>query len=63
MQYCVDFNKRVVEVLNFSRDRNEKFLQHPKCYSKTKYRKIDEKELSFGEILEETINRVKGKEK
>ena len=54
MQYCVDFNKKVVEVLSFSRDMNNRFKN-----METKYQRTPKQGLSFGEILDEVIKESK----
>lgn len=44
--------------MSFSNDKYEKFCRCPKCYSETKHRKFDNKELDFGEELDKaTKNR------
>ena len=59
MQFCSDCNTKMVGVMSFSRDKNEKFCRCLKCYSETKHKKLDEKELSFGEVLDKEICRKK----
>lgn len=59
MQFCRDCNTKMVGVMSFSRDKNEKFCRCPKCYSETKHKKLDEKELSFGEVLDKVIHKRK----
>ena len=59
MQFCRDCNTKMVGVMSFSRDKNEKFCRCPKCYSETKHKKLDEKELSFGEVLDNVIHKRK----
>ena len=45
--------------MSFSRDKHEKFCRCPKCYSETKHKKLDDKELSFGEVLDKVIHKRK----
>lgn len=59
MRFCRDCSTRMVGVMSFSMDKNEKFCRCPNCYSETKHRKLDEKELSFGEVLEREIHKRK----
>jgi hypothetical protein len=49
----------MVGVMSFSKDKYEKFNRCPKCYSETKHKKLDEKELSFGEVLEREVHKRK----
>ena len=51
MQFCKDCNVKMIEVMSFSKDKNEKFARCPKCYSETKHRKLDDKELYYGEVI------------
>lgn len=57
MQYCRDCNTKMVGVMSFSKDKHEKFCRCQRCYSETKHRKIDDKELNFGEIFDKEIHR------
>lgn len=59
MQFCRDCKTKLVSVLSFSKDKNEKFNCCPKCYSETRHRKLDEKELNFGEVLDKEIHKRK----
>ena len=59
MNYCKDCNTKMVGVMSFSKDKNEKFYQCRKCFSETKHRKIDDKELNFGEELDKAIRNRK----
>lgn len=59
MQLCRDCGIKMTGVMSFSKDKREKFDRCPKCHSETKHRKIDEKELSFGEVLHKAINNRK----
>ena len=45
--------------MSFSKDKHEKFCRCPKCYSETKHKKLNEKELDFGEVLDKVINKRK----
>lgn len=55
MQFCRDCSTKMVGVISFSKDKHEKFCRCPKCYSETKHRKIDSKELYYGEVLHREI--------
>ena len=59
MQFCRDCSTKMVGVLSFSKDKNEKFNYCPRCYSETKHRKLDNKELDFGEVLDKAIRNRK----
>lgn len=59
MRFCKDCNSRMVGVMSFSKDKHEKFDRCPKCYSETKHRKLDDKELDFGEVLNKEIHKRK----
>lgn len=59
MKICRDCKTKMAEVLSFSKDKNEKFERCPKCYSETRHRKLDEKELNFGEVLDREIHKRK----
>lgn len=59
MQFCRFCNTNMVSVMSFSKDKHEKFCRCPKCYSETKHKKLDEKELSFGEVLDKVIHKRK----
>lgn len=59
MNYCKDCNTKMVSVMSFSKDKNEKFDRCPNCYSETKHKKLDNKELSFGEVLDRELHKRK----
>lgn len=59
MQYCKVCSEKMVGVLSFSKDKHEKFCRCHKCYSETKHRKLDDKELDFGEVLNKEIHKRK----
>lgn len=59
MQYCKVCDNKMVGVMSFSKDKHEKFCRCTKCYSETKHRKIDDKELNFGEALDKEIHKRK----
>ena len=59
MQFCRFCNTNMVSVMSFSKDKHEKFCRCPKCYSETKHKKLNEKELDFGEVLDKVINKRK----
>ena len=59
MRFCRDCNTKMVGVMSFSRDKHERFCRCLKCYSETKHRKIDDRELNFGEVLDKEIHKRK----
>lgn len=59
MQFCRDCSTKMVGVLSFSKDKNEKFNRCPKCYLETKHHKIKDKDLSFSELLDNEIKKIK----
>ena len=59
MQFCRDCSTKMVDVLSFSKDKNEKFNRCPKCYSETRHNKIKDNDLNFGELLDTEIRKRK----
>lgn len=59
MQFCKDCSTKMVGVLSFSKDKNEKFNRCPKCYSETRHNKIKDNDLNFGELLDNEIKKIK----
>lgn len=59
MSYCRDCNTKMVGVMSFSKDKHEKFCRCHKCHSETKHKKLNEKELDFGEVLDKVIHKRK----
>ena len=59
MQYCMNCGNIMVGVMSFSKDKHEKFCRCPKCCSETRHIKINDNELSFGEILHREIKKGK----
>ena len=57
MQFCRDCSTKMIGLLSFRKDKNEKFCRCPNCYSETKHKKLDDKELSFGEVLDREIHK------
>ena len=57
MQYCMNCGNIMMEVMSFSKDKHEKFCRCPKCCSETRHIKINDNELSFGEVLHRELNR------
>lgn len=49
----------MMSVMSFSKDKHEKFTRCPKCYGETKHVKINDDELSFGEVLHREIKKGK----
>ena len=44
-------------IMSFSKDKHERFCRCPKCCSETRHIKINDNELSFGEVLHRELNR------
>lgn len=59
MQYCMNCGNIMMGVMSFSKDKHEKFCRCPKCCSETRHIKINDNELSFGEILHREIKKGK----
>lgn len=59
MQFCRDCSTKMVGVLSFSKDKNERFNRCPKCYSETRHNKIKNNDLNFGEVLDTEIRKRK----
>ena len=59
MQYCMNCGNIMIGVMSFSKDKHEKFCRCPKCCSETRHIKINDNELSFGEILHREIKKGK----
>ena len=59
MQYCMNCGNIMMGVMSFSKDKHERFCRCPKCCSETRHIKINDNELSFGEILHREIKKGK----
>lgn len=59
MKYCMNCGNIMIGVMSFSKDKHEKFCRCPKCCSETRHIKINDNELSFGEILHREIKKGK----
>ena len=59
MQYCMNCGNIMMGVMSFSKDKHEKFCRCPKCCSETRHIKINDNELSFGEVLHREIKKGK----
>ena len=59
MQYCMNCGNIMTGIMSFSKDKHEKFCCCPKCCSETRHIKINDNELSFGEILHREIKKGK----
>lgn len=51
MQICRNCNTLMVGVMSFSKDKQEKFCQCPKCKKESKHNPLRNNELEFGEVL------------
>ena len=59
MQYCMNCGNIMMGVMSFSKDKHEKFCRCPKCCLETRHIKINDNELSFGEVLHREIKNGK----
>ena len=59
MQYCMNCGNIMIGIMSFSKDKHEKFCRCPKCCSETRHIKINDNELSFGEVLHREIKKGK----
>ena len=59
MQFCRDCRTKMISILSFSKDKNEKFNRCPKCYSETRHNKIKDNDLNFEELLDTEIRKRK----
>ena len=59
MQYCMNCGNIMMGIMSFSKDKHEKFCRCPKCCSETRHIKINDNELSFGEVLHREIKKGK----
>ena len=57
MIICRTCNIPMQPVMSFSKDKHEKFCRCQKCCSETRHIKINDNELSFGEVLHRELNR------
>lgn len=57
MVVCKNCYIPMIGIMSFSKDKHEKFCRCPKCYSETRRIKINDNELSFGEVLHREINK------
>lgn len=46
-------------VMSFSKNKHEKFTRCPKRYGETRYKKLREDDLDFGEVLDKEIHKRK----
>lgn len=59
MTICKDCYVPMIGVMEFLKDKHEKFCRCPKCYSETKHKKMRDDELDFGEVLNKEIHKRK----
>ena len=59
MQYCMNCGNIMMGVMSFSKDKHEKFCRCPKCMAETLHIKINDNELSFGDVLHREIKKGK----
>ena len=61
MQICKRCYVPMVGVMSFSKDKHERFSRCPNCYSETKHQKLKDNGLSFGEVLNRELHKIKHK--
>ena len=44
--------------MSFSKDKHEKFCRCKKCKQETKYNKLKDEELDFGEVLQRKLHKM-----
>ena len=59
MTICKDYYIPMVSVMSFSKNKHEKFNRYSRCFGETKYRKLQDDELDFGEVLNKEIHKRK----
>ena len=59
MTICKDCNTPMQPFMSFSKDKYEKFCRCQKCYSESKHQKLDDNELTFGEVLHKELHKHK----
>lgn len=59
MVICKNCGMITREVMSFSKDKQERFQQCPRCYSETRHIPIKKEELNFGEVLHKIVNQHK----
>ena len=59
MVVCKNCYIPMVNVMSFSSGKHEKFCRCPKCRAETRHTKINDNELSFGEVLHREIKKGK----
>lgn len=50
MMFCKVCNITIVDVMSFSKDKNDRFSRCPRCYSETKHQRIKDDDVDFGEL-------------
>ena len=55
---CSSCNIQMVNVMSFSKDKHEKFCRCKKCKQETKYNKLKDEELDFGEVLQRKLHKM-----
>ena len=59
MIYCKNCIIPMIGVMSFSKGKNEKFSRCHKYFGETKHRKINDNELTFGEVLNKEMYKLK----
>ena len=49
----------IIRIISFSKNKHEKFNHCPKCFGETRYKKLREDDLDFGEVLSKEIHKRK----
>ena len=59
MTICRNCSIPMQPVMSFSKDKQEKFCKCPKCFSESKHQKLNDDELTFGEVLHKELHKHK----
>ena len=57
MVICRTCNTPMQPVMSFSKDKQEKYNNCPRCYGETKHVKLRDDELTFGELLHKELRK------
>ena len=57
MTICKDCYVPMIGVMEFSKDKQEKYNKCTRCYGETKHVKLRDDELTFGEILHKELKK------
>ena len=57
MIICRNCNIPMQPVMSFSKDKHEKFNECSKCHDETRHRRLNDDELTFGEIFNKELHK------